>query len=102
MGKRKLINTIKKFVENHSEDTVTMSDLNAESSPMVSSTGDDIVQLVERLYLDKVETVVYLKDNEIDTIFLEYGKLSEDTLQEIVNLIELELDVSLELNDEEN
>ncbi len=105
MGKRKLINQIKKFVEGFEDGCVTMADLEADSSPVVNSSGKNTFQLIERLYNEKVETVIYVHDREESSEFINYGDLSEDNLNEIVELINTYKetnDIGLELNDEEN
>lgn len=105
MGKRKLINTIKKFVENSGEPCVSMSDIEADHSPCINSIGKSTFELVERLFPETVEAVVYVHDREESSRYIPYGELSEEALQEIVLLIESYEETvkpDLELNDEEN
>lgn len=89
MGRKKLINRIKALVEKHQEDgSVTMSDMEANSSPCIATLGRNTQQLVESLYPDKVEAIVYVHDREEDSTFLPYEKLDDEILVEILELLE--------------
>lgn len=88
MGKRKMINAIKKAFVEHGKESFTMNELQAESSPCIQIIDDNTCQLIETLYLDNVEAVVYVKDIQQSQSFIGYGKLSDDILAEILQLIE--------------
>lgn len=88
MGKRKMINAIKKAFIEHGKESFTMNELQAESSPCIQIVDSNTCQLVETLYPTNVEAVVYVKEIQQSESFIEYGKLSDDILAEILELIE--------------
>jgi hypothetical protein len=87
MQKRTIIKNIKRIINEYG--SFTTADVNAESSPCVSSKKGRN-ELCESFYDNKVEVVTYDKnDDEIDTDDVFYEDLPKDTLQEILYLAEL-------------
>jgi len=102
MSKKKLINKINKFVEDWGQSFVTMEQLEAESSPCVSSLGGGAsFETVERLFKGMADVILFVHDKEEGSRFIPYGDLSEDVLLDIVNIIEAyegRVEADLELN----
>jgi hypothetical protein len=89
MTKRKIINRIKSLVEKHQNcGCVTMAMMETESSPCIASLGQSTHQLVETLYKDVVEAIVYVHDREEDASLITYENLSDEILNEILEDIE--------------
>jgi hypothetical protein len=89
MTKKKLINLIKSLVNKHQQcGHVSMGMMEANTSPRITSIGKNTHQLVETLYPEVVEAVVYVHDRDEDRSFIEYEKLTEEVLGEILELLE--------------
>lgn len=80
---------------NNPQDVISMGDLEAESSPVYKEIEGEIdpeIHLIERLFYDEVEVVVY-SGYKYQTVFDEYlvsyDDLSIETLKEIKELIEI-------------
>jgi hypothetical protein len=82
--KRTIIKQIKAIIKEHGD--FTTAEINAESSPCVSSKPGRN-ELVESFNYDKVEVVTYDRnDEEIDSENVHYEDLSKDVLEEILIL----------------
>lgn len=93
--KEELIEEIKYKVEKYGQH-ITMGEMQAESSPVFSDSGE--FQLVETLKTDKVEVVVYggyKNEQEIDTFEVPYEKLELDTLYEIKDILDGAIETGL-------
>ena len=89
MTKKKVINKIKALVEKHQNcGNVTMKMMDVTKPPRIASLGHNIHQVVDTLFIQVVEAVVYNHDKEEDSSLIEYEKLSEETLGEILELLE--------------
>lgn len=89
MTKKKIINRIKALVEKHQNcGIVTMAMMETESSPCIASLGQNTHQLVETLYPEVVEAIVYVHDREEDSSLIPYVKLSDEILAEILEDLE--------------
>lgn len=89
MTKKKTINRIKALVEKHQNcGCVTMADMETESSPCIASLGHNTHQLVETLYPEVVEAIIYVHDREEDTSLIPYNELSDEILAEILEDLE--------------
>ena len=84
MKKETIIKKIKTIIAKNN--SFTTADVNAESSPCISSNiGRNI--LIETFNENNVECVVYdVNDTEIDTYFLNYEVLTNNLLKEILTL----------------
>jgi len=64
-------------------------ELERDHSPSMNSlAGGRICELVEQFSVDGVESVVYDDDNEIDWFNYTYEELSDDIIDEIVEIME--------------
>ena len=63
-------------------------DVFPDCSPSYKSIGDNVVALVERLYIDGVDVVVYAKDMSVDEFKMSYIGLPEDLLAEILEALQ--------------
>lgn len=84
-----LISTIKSIIHKYGG-YITMSDLQADSSPYYDETADGI-HLIERLGPESVEVVIhggYDYEEDIDEYDIPYGELNVKTLKEIKWLLE--------------
>lgn len=64
-------------------------ELERDHSPSMNSlAGGRVCELVEQFRVDGVESVVYDDDNEIDWFNYTYEELSDDVLDEIVEIME--------------
>jgi len=71
--------------------STTSAELELESSPCVSSIGNNkmnVSALVEEFGADKVKVVVYQDQNELDEYYVSYEDLDDDTLEEISNIMD--------------
>lgn len=71
--------------------SVTTAELEAESSPCISSTGtnkNNVSILVERFSINNVGVVTYNNETEIAEGETSYEKLGEDIIDEILELLE--------------
>lgn len=84
MNKTELIEVIKGRIEECG--SFTVGDVYADTSPLVNSISEDVLQLAEHFYHDKITTVIYANDREVATQELPYEQLTESTLQEIWEL----------------
>lgn len=65
-----------------------ISDVEAESSPVIESIGSNLHQLAERFYPDGVDAVTYVNETEISDEFIEYEQLDDDVIDEINTIAE--------------
>ena len=85
--KRTIIKKIKAIIREHGD--FTTAEINAESSPSVSSKKGRN-ELCESFSFDGVEVVTYDKDDEeIDSETVSYESLSKDIIEEIYILAEM-------------
>jgi len=84
MNKEEKINYIKEIIKDFG--TFTIADVEAESSPCINSMGKDAHQLLETFYEHKAEAVSYIHESVVDTDYIEYENLSEETIEEILTL----------------
>lgn len=87
MQKRTIIKKIQAIIKEHGD--FTTAEINAESSPCVSSKRGRN-ELCESFNYDKVEVVTYDRsDEEIDSDDVLYEDLKKDVLEEILFLAEI-------------
>lgn len=82
---------IKRILRDCCEESTNTCELEASSSPCISSTGtnrQNVSVLVERFSVDDVEVVTYLNETEIGEVTMTYEELSDDIIDEIYNLLE--------------
>lgn len=84
MKKTELIELIKGRIEEYG--SFTASEVYADTSPLVNSIGEDVVQLAERFYHDTVTAVTYADEHEIASQDIPYEQLTKSTLEEIWDL----------------
>lgn len=91
MTKEEQISEIKRMIQNHFEGSTSTCELEADSSPCISSAGTNkmnVSTLVERFNISGVEIVTYNNETEIASDNLSYEELSEDIIDEIYNLLD--------------
>lgn len=88
MSKKELIEKIKKIVCSSNEGSISTADLQAESSPVYSSTGKDHYELVERFNENNVDVVQYIHETETGEKNVSYEDLDVELLSEILSLLE--------------
>jgi len=87
MQKRTIIKKINAIIKEHGD--FTTAEINAESSPCVSSKKGRN-ELCETFNYGKTEVVTYdSHDEEIDSEFVNYEDLKKDVLEEILFLAEI-------------
>jgi len=94
MTKKAKIEKIKRIIKNEFGGSTTTFELEAESSPCISSVGTNkmnVSTLVETFNEDDVEIVTYNNETEIAYDNLSYDELSEDIIDEIYLLLENKL-----------
>ena len=84
MTKKEIIKKIQAIIKEHG--SFTTADVEATSSPVISSVGRNTFQLAEGFDLHKVEAIVYVHDTEESTDFIKYEDLKADVLKEILEL----------------
>jgi hypothetical protein len=87
--REEIINDIKLIVEKYGQ-YITMSDLQASTSPVYTSI-DQQIHLIERLMTNQVELVAYggyKYDTELDEYYIPYVKLNNLVLLEIKELLD--------------
>jgi hypothetical protein len=85
MAKKRDIKKIKKILSEWGSTSV--GELQTESSPIVFSVGGVSV-LAERFNVDNVGVTVYNNDEEIEADNMEYEDLSDDTISDILYILE--------------
>lgn len=91
MTKEEQIAEIKRMIRNEFNGSTTTCELEADSSPCISSVGTNkmnVSTLVETFNYDDVEIVTYNNETEIASDNLSYEELSEDIVDEIYHLLE--------------
>jgi len=90
MTKDEQIIEIKRILRECCEGSISTCDLQAESSPCISSTGTNKtnVSVLAEVFGDDVEISTYVGELEIATGNVDYEDLSEDVIDEIYNLFE--------------
>jgi LPS sulfotransferase NodH len=86
MTKRKLIKYIQELIAKH--DSPRFSDMEVESSPCLYSSGQTII-LIENISYNHAEAITYVRDEEVDSVDILYENLSNDTLEEILTILEI-------------
>ena len=84
MNKAQIINKIAEIVTKHG--CFTTAEIQADSSPLVNSLNNNVVQLAERFYSNHAETVIYCHEVEMDTENVDYAKMTNATLLAILEL----------------
>ena len=84
MNKAQIIAKIAEIISKHG--CFTTAEIQAESSPMINSLNDNIYQLAERFYTNHAETVIYCQGSELDTENVDYVKMTNAALLEILKL----------------
>lgn len=90
MNKEEQIAEIKRMIQDKFDGSTSTYELEADSSPCISSAGTNkmnVSTLVERFNYDDVEIVTYNNETEIASDNLSYEELSEDIIDEIYNLL---------------
>jgi len=85
------ISNIKRILEKCFEGSTTTAELEADSSPCISSAGTNkmnVSTLVERFYHGCVAVVTYNNETEIADNDLQYEELDEEIIDEILELLE--------------
>lgn len=85
------ISNIKRILEKCFEGSTTTAELEADSSPCISSAGTNkmnVSTLVERFYHSCVAVVTYNNETEIADNDLQYEELEEDVIDDILYLLE--------------
>jgi hypothetical protein len=97
MNKAEQISEIKRILRDCCEGSTSPMELEANSSPCISSVGNkpNVSTLVEKFSDDGVIVVAYVDETEISSDFKEYEDLSEEIIDEIYNLLE-QYEVGLE------
>jgi len=91
-----IIDDIKQKVEEYGQ-IITMMDLQADASPLYKDPGQTI-HLIERLYIDEVEVVVYggfKYEMELKDYKVKYEDLNNDILEQINDLLDHAIDNEL-------
>lgn len=94
MTKEEQIAEIKSMIKNKFDGSTSTCELEADSSPCISSSGTNkmnVSTLVETFNSDDVEIVTYNNETEIAYDNLSYEELSEDIIDEIYHLLENKL-----------
>lgn len=86
MTKSEKIAKIKKIISEWG--SVNSAELQLDSSPCYNSAGENTCALIEQFYVDNVEVVVYVHENEVDSFNVAYEDLDGDTIDEISEIIE--------------
>jgi len=89
-SKKDLIESITNYINNIVDSSVTMGDMEADSSPCLLNKGG-VYHLIEVLYENFVQVVVYggyKGEQEITDYTQKYENLNKDILIEINNLLE--------------
>jgi hypothetical protein len=88
MKKKKMIEEIKRVIGE--KGMTTSGELELESSPCISSIGNgknNVSQLVESFYSDKVEAVTYHDEIALCEEFIPYEELKKEIIEEIYDII---------------
>ena len=95
MNKKEKIERIHQIMDEWG--STTSGELELESSPCINSIGNgknNVSQLVEYFYRNYVTTITYHDEHELGENDIFYEDLSDDILDEILNILE-EYDVSM-------
>ena len=84
MNKKQIIEKIKEIIEQH--DIFTVADIQASSSPIISSFGKDSFVLAECFNRVSVEAISYVHEMEVSREDIAYEDLPKDTLEQILEL----------------
>ena len=84
MNKKEIIKKIKSIINEFGG--FTTAEVEAESSPCVASLGSSTCQLAESFYIDKVETIIYVDEEESSNEYIPYEDLKKNVLEEILVL----------------
>jgi 2-oxoglutarate dehydrogenase complex dehydrogenase (E1) component-like enzyme len=82
--KEKIIEKIKAIITDYG--SFNTAEINAESSPCITTIGRHTCQLAERFNKDNVEAITYVHENETATEYINYKDLKKDVLKEILEL----------------
>lgn len=91
--KEKKISEIKRILDKCFNGTTSTSEIEADSSPCISSKGNgrmNVSVLVEDFSMSEVRVVTYNDDTPISEGELTYEELDEDIIDEILDLLEQE------------
>ena len=94
MNKEEKILYIKNIIKDFG--TFTIADVEADSSPCINSMGKDAHQLLETFYEHKAEAVSYIHETEVDTDYICYEDMREETIEEILLLAQSWESISLD------
>ena len=84
MNKATIITEIKNIIAEWG--SFNTAEVNAESSPCITTLGQHTCQLAESFSAHKVEAVTYVHENETATDYIPYENLKMDVLKEIQKL----------------
>lgn len=84
--KTKTIERIKSIIKDFG--SFSVSDVEAEGSPVITTAGKNVCVLAEQFSLNSVKAVTYVHETETDSENIAYEDLSEDTLADIELLAE--------------
>ena len=85
--KEEKITRIKEIIKEWSPEGVSTMELEAQTSPCISQIGQTC-QLVEHFFLDYVSVFTYVGSRETSEDELTYEQLSEEVIDEILDLLE--------------
>lgn len=88
MGKHKktIIKEIKAIIAEHGN--FTTADVQADSSPVLNSLGQNTHQLLETFNLHKATAVTYVHETETGEDYIAYEDMNKDLLEEVLFLAE--------------
>lgn len=89
MKKKKIIKKIRKVIND--EGSINLNELELGSNPLKASFSNanvDVLETVEHLYLDDVETITYVNDQDYGYNSYTYEELSKDILLEILEAVD--------------
>jgi len=85
------ISEIKRILQKCCDDSINTCELEADASPCISSTGsnkNNVSVLVERFSTTGIGVFTYLNETELSEDDMEYEELSEDVIDNILELLE--------------